>query len=89
MTFQDILNNVLNALPPEEKERLTEVAKRDEALFKETLAETLRLFIMAKTGNTRAWAKWQNEQEENMTSFLRELENETNIAAIKKQLQEI
>jgi len=89
MTFQETLTNLLDALPQEEKERLLTLANQDEGLLKETLLETLRLSVIAKTGNTRAWGKWQNEHEENLKFFLQELEDESNIALVKKQLREM
>lgn len=89
MDFQDNMFDVLNTLPQEQKEQLQAIEVEDKDLFKEILLEMLRLSIMVKTGNTHAWEKWKKEQEENLASFFRELEDAEKIDSLKKRLSEM
>lgn len=87
MTFQTELINLLRALSEEEKDFLLELAKQNNELFRATLLEALRLKVIAKTGNKRAWERWKKSQEENLTFFLKELEDEQSIERVRAKLQ--
>ena len=74
-------------LSQEEKDRLLRVAGINKILFREMLLEMLRLDVMTRTGNVRAWKIYEQEQERNLKKFLRELEDEKKLEQLHTQLK--
>lgn len=86
MTAIKELIHILSTLPKEEKDYLVAMAKQDKELFLGALRQVLRLDIATKTGNTKVWRKFKRDQEEALTFFLQELDDEEQLHQVKRQL---
>lgn len=86
MDIQNRLLNILRQLPQNQQERLRALETEDRELFKDTLLEILRLSIIQKSGNIKAWEKWKAQEEKNLSLFFDEVKNAEQIADLKKEL---
>ncbi len=87
MDIQGQLLNILRQLPQEQQERLSVLETEDKELFKNTLLEILRLSIIQKSGNRKAWEKWKNQEEKSLELFFDEVKNAELIVDLKKELE--
>ena len=86
MNTTNKIRNISEILPRDLLEQLWAIEAEDKKLFSDILSEALRLSIMVKTGNVRAWEQWKKDQDQGMNLFFRELEDAKTLDMLAKRL---